>query len=411
MEQRPMGQSSRATASVAGVCGGQVVMPSGVIPRGCVHFDDHGTITDVDVRVDGEASACGGEAGACGPNHLDAAGSWILPGFVDQHVHGGGGGDFGAPDGAGHIDALRFHARHGTTSLVATTASATRDTLATLVAALTETRTAQPDDGAALLGMHLEGPWISPDQRGAHDLADLRDPDLDELRELAETAAGGIELLTVAPELPGALAFIQSAVDMGIAINVGHTTATHAQVVEAVAAGATGITHTFNAMRGLHHREPGTVGAAMTLPHLWCEAIMDGHHVVAEALQVLHATVGDDRLVLMTDAVAPAGLAPGRHMFQSREVDVADGIVRLAGSDTISGSVLTMDVALRNCITMLGVDVATASAMASGNPARRLGRASQLGELRSGLQADVVMLDADLQVVATLVGGRMVHES
>lgn len=379
--------------------GGRVVTPTGVRAPAAVQV----TGSRITAVRDGPARELGGD-------RIDLDGLWVVPGFVDEHVHGGGGGDFGTEDGDSHARALRFHAEHGTTSMLPTTASAQPQALLDVVEVLAGA-VGSTAHGARAVGLHLEGPWLAPEMRGAHATEDLRDPDAAELDRLQEASGGAIRLVTVAAELTGAPDFIRSARSRGVQVNVGHTAATFEQVVAAVEAGATGFTHVYNAMSGLHHRAPGTVGAAMTLDGVLCELILDLVHVAPPAAQALWRTTGPNRLALITDAVTAAGLDDGSYRFGERDIEVRQGQVRIAGTDTIAGSSLALDGAVRNAVDVFGIDVAEASRLASGNVARRLGLDDRLGAISEGLLADVVVLDDQLSVEATVVGGRGVFAS
>ncbi|MBW3601444.1 MAG: N-acetylglucosamine-6-phosphate deacetylase [Actinobacteria bacterium] len=353
-------------------------------------------------------SAGAGEPPGAGAERVDLARAWLLPGFVDPHVHGGGGGDFTRADPASHAQAAAFHARHGTTSLVASTVSAVPDRLEATVAALAAGED-RPAHGARVLGIHLEGPFLSSARRGAQDPAALRHPDVAELERLATVSGGAVRIVTLAPELPGATALIRRARQLGIIAAAGHTDATYAQMLAARDAGVRVVTHTYNGMRGLHHREPGTVGAALDLDELDCEVIPDLVHAHPAAIRLLVRAKGPERVVLVTDAISAAGLPDGTHSLGGADVRVVDGQARLPGTGTIAGSTATMAAAVRNAVAHLPVDLPQASRMASGNAARLLGLDAELGRVAPGLRADLVLLDDALEVTATMVGGRWVH--
>ncbi len=337
------------------------------------------------------------------------------PGFVDVHVHGGAGGQAagGDPDEVAEqvARAARFHATHGTTCLVATTVS---DTPRRLLATVAGIRRAMDDPATAAVvaGVHLEGPWLSPGRRGAHDPTTLRLPDPAELGALIDAAGGAVRLLTIAPELAGAEAVIAAATDRGVVVSIGHTEATWAQARAAFDAGARHLTHLGNAMAGIDRRDPGPIGAALTDERVTVEVIADGQHV-HPALLALAAAAAPERLVAITDAISATGLADGAHRLGELHVTVAGGRAVLTDQPrTLAGSVLTMD---RAVATLIAAGVAPADAIraATATPARVLARGDDpapRGALAPGHRADLVVLDGGWGAVATVVGGRVVHD-
>ena len=335
---------------------------------------------------------------------VDLGDRTLAPGFVDVHVHGGDGAQVHGDSTDEVADAVAtlaaFHARHGTTALVATTVTDTPEQLRTAVAGVAR---------SAVLGSHLEGPWLSPARRGAHDPALLRAPDVDELRALIDASEGTLRMVTVAPELPGADALVRAAVDAGVVVSVGHTDADLATVRRAFDLGARHVTHLFNGMPGLHHRDPGPVAAALEDPRVSVEVIADGRHVHPAVLGLVGRLL-PDRLVAVTDATAATGLPPGTHRLGSRDVTVEDGRVTLADTPgTLAGSVLTLDRAVALLVREAGLPLPGALAAASLHPARTLGETTK-GELRPGADADLVVLSPDLDVEVTVIGGRVVHD-
>ncbi len=341
-----------------------------------------GLCPDLDVLVlDGVITAVG-PRGSVGDGDLVLEAAVVAPGYVDLHVHALDGRGLvgpGAPDVEGLSRALL---RRGVTSFLATTVATPVDDLVPLVAA-TQQMTVT---GARLLGCHLEGPWLSPDHAGAQDRSALVAPDLAALDRLLQ--AGPPVLLTLAPELPGASNLIARAVEAGVVVSLGHSGATYAEAAAAVEAGAAHVTHCFNAMSGLHHREPGLVGAALDLPSLTVELIADGVHVHPAAARLLWRAVGRRRVCLVSDAVDLD--LPG-----TTGVRLPDG--------TLAGSRSGLDQAVRNLVAW-GVPLLDALTMASATPARVAGR-DDLGTFTVGTPADLVLLDADLQVLATIVDG------
>ncbi|OBI84442.1 N-acetylglucosamine-6-phosphate deacetylase [Mycobacterium sp. 1245805.9] len=319
----------------------------------------------------------------------------VVPGFVDMHVHGGGGASYTEPNGID--DAADFHKRHGTTTTLASLVTAAPAELIAGVRAL-----APPTERGAIAGIHLEGPWLSPARCGAHDPTRMRHPDAREIDAVLAAGGGAVRMVTLAPELPGADDAIRRFVDANVVVAVGHTDATYEQTQRAIAAGATVGTHLFNAMPPLHHREPGPALALLRDPGVTVELIADGVHVHPEVVRAVVAAAGTDRVALVTDAMAAAGCADGTFRLGGVAVDVVSGVARVHGTSTIAGSTATMDLLFRT----VGADAGLAAAVAltATTPARALGL-ERVGCLRPGYDANLVVLDGALQVTAVMVRG------
>ena len=336
---------------------------------------------------------------------VDLAGQWLLPGYIDLHVHGGGGGSLAGADRDEHLAATRFHGRHGTTSLLATTVSSSPDHLAAAVAGLRDTMRG-PVDGARIIGLNMEGPYLSVECRGAHDPTLVRDPDLDEFARLVKLADGALRVVTVAPERPRAAELIAAVRAGGAVVSIGHTATPYEVALAAVDRGAVLVTHMFNGMHPLHHRTPGMIAAGLNSPALTCELITDGMHVDPAVVRMLVGAKGVDRVALITDCMHAAGLAEGDYdMGEGRFITVANGLAKVTGTETIAGSTLTMGQAVKNVVRFAGVSVVEASQMASENQARLLGLPGVTGRIITGGLADLVVLDDDLDVRGTMVGG------
>ncbi len=351
--------------------------------------DEHAWIAITDGRVeevgDGPAPAAA--------ETRDLGDHVVAPGFVDLHVHGGGGAHFMSGDPEECSRAARFHAAHGTTSLLATTVTAPRDVLARAVAGIAACT------DPLILGTHLEGPYLSELRRGAQDRDALRDPDPAELDALA--ASGTVRMVSLAPELPGALDLIGRIAALGAVPALAHTDATYDQAMAAVEAGARHAIHTFNGMRPLHHREPGIVGAVLDAPEVTCELIADGLHVHPAVMRLVHRVA---KAVLVTDAIVAAGLPDGRYALGAVPITVTRGRAETADGD-LAGSTLTMDAAVRNVAGWLPLPEALA--LATTAPADVIG-AARKGRLAPGADADLVVLDAALRPVETFLAGRPV---
>jgi N-acetylglucosamine-6-phosphate deacetylase len=343
----------------------------------------------------GWLSVEGGRIADCGSGPVraddDFADCVVVPGFVDMHCHGGGGVSY--PDDAGRAAGL--HTLHGTTGGLASLVTAPPEVLLAQVRGLAEaTRCGVVD------GIHLEGPWLSGRHCGAHDPSWLRAPDRAELDALLAAGDGVIRMVTLAPELPGATAAIRCLADAGVVVALGHTDASYEQTQDAIAAGATVGTHLFNAMRSLHHREPGPVPALLADPRVTVEVIADGVHVHPGVIRHVVAAAGPDRVALVTDAMAAAGAGDGAFTLGGLGVDVAGGVARLRGTATIAGSTATMDRLFATAVGLLGGDDAALAAavhMTATTPARALGLGSA-GVLAAGSAANLVVMTADLQV-------------
>ncbi|GAB3409532.1 N-acetylglucosamine-6-phosphate deacetylase [Flindersiella endophytica] len=358
------------------------------------------------IEVDGSRIVAVG-GGAPARIDFDLANRYVVPGFVDTHVHGGGGGAYTSADPGSIAKVAAFHLSHGTTSTIASLVSAPAEDLERQVTALVEAMRSGRADTVA--GIHLEGPWLSPGKKGAHDPEVLRPPTATEVGRLLELAGGTIRMVTIAPELDGGPAAVEQVVAAGAVVAVGHTMATYDQAKRAMDAGATVATHLYNAMPSLHHREPGAVAALLEDPRCTVELIADGHHVHPAMLDLAVRAAGVDRVSLVTDAMQAAGLGDGEYELGGRAVKVRNGLVRLRDGDSIAGSTLTMDAAFRFVVREIGVSMIEAARMAATNPAGALGLVD-VGALRTGLQADLVLLDSALDVSAVMRAGAWVPD-
>ncbi len=357
--------------------------------------DADGERPDAWIRVDGDVIRDVGS----GPPPADAV--WadtLLPGYVDLHCHGGGGASFTSGDPEQIAAAAQTHLDHGTTTMHASLVSAEYDDLVAQVRALIPF----VDDGT-LRGIHLEGPWISPAYCGAHDPSTLRPPDPDEVARVLDAGDGRIRMVTLAPELPGALEAIGIIVDRGAIAAIGHTAADGDAARAAVDAGATVATHLFNAMPPLLHRDAGPVGVLLADPRVTCEVIGDGVHLEPEVV-ALALSAAEGRGALITDAMSAAGAGDGDYRIGALEVVVRDGVARLRDKGSLAGSTLLMDSAVRRSVRLADRTLSQASRAASLAPARTMGLDDR-GLLAVGQRADVVALDEDLRVMRVLRGG------
>jgi len=387
--------------------GADILTPQGIIESGIIEIKD-GIITRISPPECGSEGA--GRTCGCVDEHsvIDATGLTVVPGFIDIHAHGGGGCDIED----GNFESLEkmciTHAAHGTTGILPATTSPPRGLLLE-VAGLFRSYTGRPTSrGAEVLGIHLEGPWLNPKMKGAQPLSGIRRPSIDELDRLIDASSGNIRMVTLAPEMPGALDLIRHAKDSGLIVSLGHSSATYDQVLAAVDKGATHITHAYNAMSGLHHRNPGMVGAMLSCDRLTVDVILDGFHIHRAAAKILLKCKGKDNVALITDATMAAGMPEGEYELGGQKVIHKDGAVRLPDG-TLAGSALTMDKAVRYLVLELGCSLSDAVKMASQTPARILGLDKKKGSVEVGKDADLVLLDKDLQVKATFVCGDPVY--
>lgn len=355
---------------------------------------------------DGQISELGsvGEQPSHPPREtVDVAGQWVVPGLVDMHCHGGARHDFGAATPHTVPAALAPHQANGTTSTIASLVTAAPAELLTQVQALA----CAAADGH-IAGIHLEGPYLAAERCGAHDPAQLRDPDRDEFERLLEAAEGHLRMITLAPERPGALDLITTAVQAGVTVALGHTEASYNRTRHAIDAGATVVTHLFNAMPSLHHRNPGPVAAALTDERVTVELINDGVHVHRATAEVAVAATGPARLALITDAMAAAGAGDGEFELGGLRVEVHGGTARLASDGAVAGSTIVLHEALLRAVRELGLDVPRAVRAASTVPARALGLTDR-GDLAPGTRGDVLILDEALALAGQLTRGRWVR--
>jgi N-acetylglucosamine-6-phosphate deacetylase len=344
----------------------------------------------------------------------DFGDSIIVPGFVDIHVHGSAGCEVMQADGAQRWNFEQFLARHGVTSYYPTTLAApldlTQGALERLANAIEgdEREDAGRNGRARPLGIHLEGPFLSHARRGVHLPEDLIPPSIEVFNKLWQAARGHIRLMTIAPEVGGALEVIAEAAGRGVCVSLGHSDADLESTRRAVAAGARHATHTFNAMRPMRHRDPGIVGEILTNPRLTADVIADGVHVDPLMVQLFLKVKGVEAAVLITDATSATGMPDGKYQLGFLEVEVKDG--KCMHDGRLAGSVLTMDRAIRNAMNFAGWDLQQAVRIATANPARVAG-AQNKGTLKPGADADFVVLTANGEVRATVVKGKVVREN
>lgn len=335
-------------------------------------------------------------------------GAFVLPGFIDEHIHGAGGAD--AMDGT--MSALKTIAEtvaaEGTTGFLATTMTQSKENILKAMRAVKEYREAAPAEGARLLGVHLEGPFIAAAHKGAQPLEYVAKPDIKTFGEYNEASGNAIKIVTLAPEEEGAEEFIAYLAASDIVPSIGHTGAKCADIRRAIKAGAKNVTHTYNAQSPLHHREIGTVGSALLFDELNAELIADTIHVSVPAIQLLVKCKPAGRLTLITDAMRAKGLSDGESELGGQVVIVKGGEARLKDG-TLAGSVLRMNRAVGNLVEKAGVPLLQAVDYATINPARTLGIDAEAGSIRAGKRADFAVLNDRFDVLYTIRGGRVVY--
>lgn len=334
----------------------------------------------------------------------------VLPGFIDEHIHGAGGSD--AMDGNTKDLAIIAEtvAKEGTTSFLATTMTQSKENILKAMRAVKEYRETAGEQGARIAGVHLEGPFIAAAHKGAQPLEYVAAPDAKTFDEYNAACGNAIKIITLAPETDGALDFIRHIVAQGTVVSIGHTGAKYAEVKAAMEAGATNVTHTYNAQSPLHHREIGVVGSALLLEDLYCELICDTIHVSVPAMQLLVKNKRADKLALITDAMRAKGLADGVSELGGQTVYVKGGEARLADG-TLAGSVLRMNRALQNMVEKVGVPLTQAVDYCTINPARTLKMENEAGSIAEGKRADFAVLNDKFDVLYTVRDGKIIYKA
>lgn len=371
-----------------------------VAPEG-VETDAYLVIDDGVVRgIVSERPAC--EVVECGD-------AWIAPGYVDTHIHGFANHDVMDYNAAGVNAASLELARHGTTSWLATTLTASLEQTRDACASVREARDARDDafTGARLAGIFLEGPFFCEKRKGAQNAKYLADPSIEWLDVWQEAAGGMIRKSALAPERAGSAEYVRDAISRGVVCAIGHTDATYAQARSAVEAGASVFVHTYNAMSPLAHREPGVVGCAMTSEDTYAEIICDGHHVHPAAVEALVRAKGWEHVALVSDCLRCGGMPDGDYFLGELPIVLEGGVAHLRDEGNLAGSVLTLDQAVRNVVAWGIASPEEAIRMATEIPARSCGIDDACGSLRTGLPADFNVLSPDLSMLQTYVGGRL----
>ncbi len=373
---------------------GTVVTPEGLLENGDVLIED-GRIREVGKNLRHEAD-----------ERIDVTGRYVLPGFIDMHIHGAAGADVMDATPKAIRTMADVLPKEGTTSFLATSMTQAPEAISAAMRNLAGFGT-QPGQ-ADLLGIHLEGPFVSPKRAGAQPLQYICPPDAEQFDRWQQESGGKIRMVTLAPEEPDGMAFIRKLALENVIASLGHTDASVAQMEEAAEAGAKQATHLYNQMSPFHHREPGAIGGALLTDALSAEIIADFIHSHPKSVELAYRMKGPDRLILITDAMRAKGLEPGEYELGGQPVHVTETDARLENG-ALAGSILKMDQAVKNIAELLGLGLVEVAKISSGNAARQLG-ISQKGAIAAGKDADLVILDDHWNVVRTICGGKIGYE-
>lgn len=385
---------------------GKIVTPFRIIPNGCL-LVENGIITTVeetDIPVDGY-------------KQIDAKGQYISPGFIDIHTHGGGGHDFLDGTCEAFVKAAELHARYGTTALMPTATTSTNEELKNTLSSYREAKNNNPK-GSELLGIHMEGPYFSMEQRGAQDPKYIRNPDPDEYEEICNMS-NDIIRWSVAPELPGALQFGRYLRKKGILPAIAHSNADYQEVVQAYENGFSHVTHLYSGMSGVHrknaYRHAGVIESAFLMDELTVEIIADGCHLPASLLKLIYKIKGPDKIALVTDSMRAAGMPEGEFLLGSldkgQRVIVEDGVAKMPDRTAFAGSVATADRLVRNMIKLADVPLIDSVKMMTITPAAIMGIDQKKGSIVPGKDADIVIFNDNIDIQMTMVAGKVVYQA
>jgi len=389
---------------------GRIITPLQVIEKGTLIVED-GRIADVGAEGRVEVPR--------GAEKIDASGKMLAPGFIDVHTHGAVGKTMQESYEAIN-EVSKYFTKCGTTGFFSTAFGSLKDMV--IGAKVAREAMEKGTGGAQVLGLHLEGPYFNPKKPGAGDPRTFRRPNVEEFDEVQRESKNAVRLISIAPEIEGALEFIKYVTKRGVVAAIGHSYATYEEVLAGIKAGISHVCHTYNAQREFHHREPGVVGAALSEEALMCELIADGYHVHPAAMKTLWKARGTDHIDLITDSTLPAGLPNGEYDFYGQKVIVKGGKCVIprppvgsalegtpeAEEETLAGSIATMNIDVRNMVRLVGVTLQDAIKMATINPAREFGFDNK-GRLERGKDADVILIDEDANMYMTIVEGKIVY--
>lgn len=379
---------------------GRVVTPHGIIENGTLLTENE------HIRAVGAAGEVRIPEGA---QIIEANGLWISPGMINGQTHGGNGFDYMTATEEEITNVLRWEASHGVTGVLPTVATSSQDDLLGTIGRLKRVAEQKPEGASRILGIHQEGPYLSPAMRGAQPADQIRNPDIREMEQVLRVADGLVRIVTLAPERPGGLEMVRFLAEQGVVPSIGHSEATYDEVMAAADAGLKRATHLFNGMSKFDHREPGAVGAVLVRDEIYAELILDGKHIHPAAAKLTLRAKGAGRVVLVTDSTQAAGLPDGIYMRPgNRKIIVKDGEARLE-SGTLAGSVLTLDRAVANATRFMDISLPQALALASQTASESIGWQDKTGSLEPGKDADVIIVDDHMTIEATLVTGQVVY--
>ncbi|MDW0109890.1 N-acetylglucosamine-6-phosphate deacetylase [Sporosarcina aquimarina] len=368
---------------------GTVVTPEGVLENTDLFIKD-GIIQEIATSIEREADEV-----------IQANGGYVLPGFIDMHIHGAAGADVMDATEEALETMANVLPNEGTTSFLATSMTQSPEAIE---AAMKNVASFSTKPGQAqMIGLHLEGPFVSPKRAGAQPLEHICPPDAEQFDVWQRASGDKIKMVTLAPEEPNGFSFIQKLASEGIVASMGHTDATIAQMEEAAKAGACQATHLYNQMSPFHHREPGAIGGVLLEDELSAEVIADFIHSHPKAVELAYRVKGPDGIILITDAMRAKGLEPGEYELGGQPVHVSEKDARLQDG-TLAGSILTMENAVKNIVSILNISPLEVAKISSGNAARQLGL-TQKGSLVAGNDADIVILDKEWSIMQTICGG------
>lgn len=369
----------------------RIVTETGIIDRGFVKIE-HGKITAVQEGLPQRTA---------GFEVIDGEAGWLIPGMIDVHIHGANGCDMMDGTIESILEVSKACAATGCTSFLATSVSSRLEDLLRMIRNVKEA--AGREQGAQIVGIHTEGPYLNAKRKGMQNEAFLRHPNIAEMECVLQEAGHLLKMVTLAPELPGGMELVSYLSERGIIAAVAHSDAMYEEAAEAFRLGASHVTHCFNGMRPIHHRDPGLIVAAFEQPHVSLQAIADNVHLHPAMIRLMHRIKGPDRMVLITDALQAMGLGDGEYLFGGHQVKVSEGIARLKDG-TLASSTVTMAEALKNTVKA-GIQFADAVQMACRTPAELL-KLPHKGRIAFGCDADLVLLDEELEVVSTWIAGK-----
>ncbi|MDR3255364.1 MAG: N-acetylglucosamine-6-phosphate deacetylase [Synergistaceae bacterium] len=376
-----------------------------MIVKGARVFSESGGFEERNIFIDGEFIS-----GDAGGDVVDASGCTAIPGLIDLHLHGCVGREFTSADENGVRAMMEYEASNGVTALCPTTLTLAEETLAAACGVFSRSAANSISKGSSIVGIYLEGPFISAQKLGAQNPDYVRLPNAALYRRLQETAGGLIKVLTIAPEIEGALDVIAELKDE-VVISLAHTTADYETASEAYYRGARQATHLYNAMPAFHHRAPGVIGAAFDAPHCRVELICDGIHIHPSAVRATFAMFGDDRVLMISDSMMATGLEDGDYEMGGLAVTVRDRMATLTHGGAIAGSATNLMGCLRTAVRDMGIPLHTAVKCASVNPARAIGLFGERGSLDPGKYADVVLLDNELAIRGVILRGHRLNDT